>query len=284
MNIFVTGADGFIGKNISDYFENKGFNVYGSVSKKSKINSPKIKVITLNEEFDELIFDKIDVLIHCAFDNKPNSYEKNINGTKLIAETADRNGVKRQIFISSYSSFEAAISEYGKAKFQLEKFFKGKNKLIVRPGLVIGNGGLFERMTRVIKRFPIIPLIGGGEIPFPVITINDLIDCINQILVEDVVGTEFNLFYTEFTNLKSVINIITRLEKCKRLLISIPTWMFIPPLWLAEKIKISLPINLENLKGYSNNMKSPHLSNLDLFSVHNNELYTKVKDLLSNTI
>ena len=259
------------------YFESKDYKVLGSVSKESSANSSKKILIKLNEEFDNTFFNNIDILIHCAFDSKQNAYLKNVNGTKKIAELAQKSGVKRQIFVSSYSAYESALSDYGKAKFELEFFFKEISQTIIRPGLVIGRGGLFERIAGVIKNFPLVPMIGGGKVPFPVITMIDLSECINQIITKNVLGKEFNLFYPDFTDLKAIITIVSKLENRKCISIPIPIGVLVPILWLTEKFKIKLPINLENLKGYSNNYKSPHRSDLDLFSLEKDDLFSKVK-------
>ena len=53
---------------------------------------------------------------------------------------------------------------YGKNKYDLEKWFlKIPHSKVIRPGLVVGNGGIYQRISGFVQRFKYLPLPGGGK-------------------------------------------------------------------------------------------------------------------------
>lgn len=266
MNVFITGINGFIGKNLKNYFSKLGHTVFGSVSKKENAEeSLGVYFINLEGECKETIFKSIDTIIHLAYDRTPGSMETNINGTIEIALKAQKAGVSRQVFVSSYSAFSEARSEYGKAKFILESYFHKNKHSIIRPGLVLGSGGLSARISNLVEKFPIIPLLGGGTQPIPIITIKDLSSCISEILINERPDGEWNLFYEDFSSLRELVSLISKNRNKKRFMLPIPIGIVYPPLWIIDKLHIPFPISLENLRGYSANSASPHQSTISEF-------------------
>ena len=95
--------NGFIGSNLASYLSSINHNIYGSVSEDWKLYNKhklvkKLFVIKLNKPFDETIFNEMDVIIHCAYDDSKHSTATNINGTISISKAANSNKTK-QIFI-----------------------------------------------------------------------------------------------------------------------------------------------------------------------------------------
>src|SRR5262245_18175416 len=89
--------------------------------------------------------DGVDVVIHTAHDFTPSAINTNVKGTLAMEGAAAIAGVERQILISSLSARPDAISEYGRSKLMQEEHFIRNNHTIVRPGTVLGIGGLFGK-------------------------------------------------------------------------------------------------------------------------------------------
>src|SRR4030065_1184640 len=106
---------------------------------------------------------KIDAVIHGAYSRWDRENKINAEGTRLWVEQAEKNGVGLQIFISSISAAEDSVSSYGQKKFEVEKWFIEHNHVVFRLGLVIGNGGIFQTITSMVKKYPLIPLIDSGK-------------------------------------------------------------------------------------------------------------------------
>lgn len=115
MNIFITGAEGFVGRNLVNYLlNNSTFNIYycdnGQFSVPFQLDSNRLfKVCKDISEIQLHNFSGIDVLIHLAAVKKHNSSEDdeldlfntNFIETRRIFNLASKSNVKQIIFSSS---------------------------------------------------------------------------------------------------------------------------------------------------------------------------------------
>ena len=269
MNILITGINSFIGCNLGRYLSGCGHNVYGTVRcpTKTSINFKwliKSFIYELGAPPDPSMFNSIDTVIHLIYDFRPRQMELNIQGTQELCLTAKKGGVNHQIFISSYSARKDAISEYGRTKHALEGFFLKEQGFIVRPGLVLGNGGLFKRMVRLIQKFPVLPLIEDGSGLIPIVNIGILCKAINMIVTSKArVDKEFNLFHPELISLKYLLQQVSHFTKKKIVFMNIPVRLLVLALDFVGKVGIQLPITSDNLMGYIANRNVVHFSTLN---------------------
>ncbi len=172
MNFLITGGCGYIGTNLTKYLLNKGHKVtiidnlwFGNKLKKNK----NLKIIKEDvRNFDKLKITNTYAIIHLAniandptVELNPNlSWEVNVLASKLIADHAVKNKVKKLIFFSSGSVDGVKkenkvtedlklnpISVYNKTKMIAERVFLSyKNNIDIkclRPATVCG---LSERL------------------------------------------------------------------------------------------------------------------------------------------
>ncbi len=266
MNIFITGINGFIANNLVNcLLEQETYSIYGSTSKpKSQIANKLVKHVyplSFSDSIDGNMFQNIDVIIHCAHDFEWGALKKNIQGTIAIAEAARHQGVSKQIFISSLSARSDAITEYGKAKYEIERYFLQHQGIIVRSGTVLGMGGIFGKIVGLMKKFPALPLLDGGKSQMHLIGIMDLCKSISLILNREG-PLEFNLYYSETHTLRTVLTLMKILLQRNVLLIPLPAVLFIWPLEALKRMGVRLPIDVDNLKGFAKSQKTIHHSDL----------------------
>ncbi len=188
MRVFITGVQGFLGSAMAAEFRGRGWLVAGS----ARIpQDPSTVALALGEEPRPGVFAGYEVVIHGAYDPRA-GLERNREGTRRIYAAAARDGVRRQIFLSSYSARPQAPSVYGRMKYELEQFFLAEGQTIVRPGMVTG-GGMFEQLTRSMLRLPVAPVVDGGCDLVPLLDISDFARAMARIVDGDE-GREFNLF------------------------------------------------------------------------------------------
>ena len=191
----------------------------------------------------------VDTLIHCAHDVRVGALENNVRGSMLIAAAAKGAGVRRQLFISSYSAISNAQSEYASAKRRLEEFFRSEGQSIVRPGLVVGRGGMFLKMFKLVSKSPIVPLLDGGRNTIPIVWIEDLARAV-ETLLENGKSGEFNMYSEGPFSLSDVLHAVSQSKGRRTVFVTIPTRWLLPPIRGLESLGIPLPVSSENLAGY----------------------------------
>lgn len=197
----VTGANGYVGSCIANYFIARGWNVLELARRPSSaLDDHRAHVpYELGSPLDTSIFgdSNVSVLIHCAYDFSPVRWQDirrvNVEGSMRLLRAAKKAGVKRIIFISSISAFEGCRSRYGKSKIEGEKIARDLGALIIRSGLVYGNrstGGMFGSLQRTVTKSAIVPLIGSGKYLQYLVHENDLCDLIFRFGTGDIAAPE----------------------------------------------------------------------------------------------
>jgi len=272
VNVFITGINGFIGSALAKTLSERGHVVRGSVSANDKrLTASQFAtecfVIRLNEEFNPQIFRDVEALVHCAHDFRKGQSNRNIEGTKKLAHAAKGEGVKSQIFVSSYSAHEHATSEYGQTKWELERFFSELEQTVVKPGLVVGHGGLFLKMAGFLQNYPLVPLIEGGKGRLPIISIRNLTNSLDQLIENPRSGT-FRLFNAEQVSLRELLLQIKRAGNLKTVLVPTPIQILYLGLWISEKVGLSFQLDIDNLKAFQANQSMTALTDLNEFVSH----------------
>ncbi len=253
--VLITGANGFIAKNISKVLKQAGFFVIGT----SRVTKPvpyydEIFYGVLGEPLKD-VYEKheIEVIIHCAYDKDDIDNIRNAEGTIIWAEQAEKNSVGLQIFISSLSADENASTPYGQKKYETEEWFLKHNHAVLRPGLVIGNGGLFQAMVSIVRKSPVIPLIDMGKTMMYLTDIDILSEIVRDTVMNKIKVERGVIWYVQqempFTFLE-ILKEICKKYKLFRIFIPIPYFAVSLLLNLTEKVKfLKLGLNINNLKG-----------------------------------
>ncbi len=273
MKVLLTGAGSFIGRDLGAYLHGQASTIYGTV-RKDKQDSfkplwlKKIFIMDLNETIERVdasMFEGVNCVIHLAHDFRDNMMETNIEGTRRIAEKAANAGVSMQIFFSSYSARPDAVSEYGMTKYRLEQYFLKEGHTVVRPGLVIGNGGLFLKFFKAVRKFPIIPLPGGGKGEVPIISMRQLCVVIDKIISSPPMpAKEYNIFYPDMTTMKTLIDTMKAVAGSRTVVIPFPTGVLVLASGLGKVLGIKLPFNVDSLRSFRKNQKRIHSSNIGM--------------------
>ncbi len=185
MNVFITGASGFIGKHIREKCKND-FNVF-CLSRK-KIEDKKIKVIigdiTLPSSYEVPAFSYV---FHLASQirsvSRQEYFRVNYEGTKNLLEACKGKNVKKFVYFSSADIYgrinkfplteetpSSPTTNYAKSKLQSEKIVLEYNRyfptVVLRPPAVYGPGNspwqLSSRIFQQVKR-GWFPIIGDGD-------------------------------------------------------------------------------------------------------------------------
>ncbi len=212
--IAITGSTGFVGTNIKNEFEKKGFSVIGIKRDELKDSGKLISIV-----------EKSDIVINLAGANIINrwteSYKKllyssRIDTTKLLIEAMSKVSKKPELFISTsavgiyknngcfdeedyiYSDdFLASLCKEWETQ-ALKAQDLGIRTAIFRFGIILGDGGALGKMLTPFK-LGIGGTIGDGSQYFSFIHIKDLLSAYNFLIENKNLNGIFNLVAPNFT-------------------------------------------------------------------------------------
>jgi nucleoside-diphosphate-sugar epimerase len=267
--VLITGVNGFIGSHLAAHLAKCGHRIVGSTSSEAglRIATPGVAhkvVLRLGGPCDAGILRGIDVVIHCAWDLRQGAIQANIDGTKQLLEVAEQAGVPYQLFLSSYSAHPLAVSAYGGAKLVVQEECLRRGLAAVRPGLVVGAGGLFQRISDIVARHLVVPLVDSGRARVPIIAVADLRRALADIMERRLTGL-FSLFNPDLITLKALMLEIRAAARRRTLLIPVPSRLLLGSLWLMSKVRITPPINVDSLRGLQANLYVKDRSDLPAF-------------------
>lgn len=269
MRIAITGSNGLVGRNLTQYFFSKNWEV-----REFKRNPDKTKknefYYDLNEKLNDQDFNGVDVIIHAAYQayskKNPHADESNLNGTQNLLKLARRINAKF-IYLSTFSAHESAESHYGKSKFEIEKIFNNKTDLILRLGLVMARGGLASSMAEIIQKAPVIPLIGGGKQPLQFIDIHDLCLVIERAIQKNITGI-YNIGSPDVISMRDFNEAIARRIGKSPKFLSVPLPFVYGVLKLIETFGIELSITTEGALGLKHMIKFDTHASLKEFDIN----------------
>ncbi len=274
LKIAVTGANGYLGSCLGDYFAEQSYDVYKLTSRKSP--GEKQVRFTLSEGVEKGFFadHKIDSLVHAAYDftqvKREDIWKINVEGSKKLFKQAAEEGVGRIVFISTMSAYKNCKSLYGQAKLEIEAALNNLGiGVSIRPGLIYStplekSGGMVGAMVKKLQQTSIMPLIGSGEQPLCLVHERDLAKLVdyyvkpeNDLPPENYIIAANPRFYS-FRSILENLAEATRGEKAK--FIPIPwrgVWFGIKT---AETIGLKLGFRSDSVLSLVHQNKEPDFS------------------------
>lgn len=233
MKVLVTGGAGFLGVNLIRYLLERNFEVVSLDIAEFDYKDVKDKICIITGDIRdkaavEQAMKDIDIVVHSAaalpLYTPDEIFSTDIEGTRLLLNSALSNKVKRFIQISStavygipdhHPLFETdkleGVGPYGQAKIEAEQVcleFRGKGMCapIIRPKSFIGPErlgvfALFYDWALSGKNFP---MIGKGNNRYQLLDVEDLCASIYSCMTlpERLVNDTFNIGAKEFTTMK----------------------------------------------------------------------------------
>jgi len=185
MKILITGATGFVGKNLLKAID-KEYDV--RILSRKKLDRKNVYIGDLFDKNLLLEATKVDVVIHLAGITKGNVMKVNSIGTKNLVEACIVNNVEKFIFISSYNAI--LKTKYGKSKKTAESYIRdsGLKYIILRPTVIYGpeNNKDLDMLVNMIKKYSIAIIPGDGEVKLQPLFVNDLVSLISKAIKPDI--------------------------------------------------------------------------------------------------
>lgn len=256
MRILLTGATGFIGKHLLKELL-KNHKVVAIARNPLSMGSSNLKVIygnLLDKKIIEDSMKNIDIVIHLAASldqSDKNIEEINVTLTKTLIEEAKKAKIKKFIFFStekvphSYCNDSYTISKR-KAETIVTAF---KNHLILRPSLVYGPGDTkyISILLSIIRKHPIVPIIGTGNQLLQPIFVKDLVKAVVNGIKNNIKGT-YLLAGPEPISYNNIVQTLINELGLRRITIHIPILIIKPLIFIAEILLKNPPLRISHLE------------------------------------
>jgi nucleoside-diphosphate-sugar epimerase len=253
--VAITGANGFLGSALLDHFTRGGWSVIALVRNADDHQSSQLvtyREYNLERPITPGLLDGAHYLVHTAYikqDSKhPKAFKQNVDAAKALISASHASNLRGNVFISSMSAHHEAISSYGRQKLAIEQLFDGPKDVNLRPGLIVGNGGIVKVMTNFMRTLHIVRLISGGVQPVQFIAVRDLAQAVEKALVTRISGTltiANNKVYSYADFYQSIANHYN----IRVYFVPMPFGLLRAFFGLVKVLRLPLPINEDNLLG-----------------------------------
>ena len=268
LRVMVTGANGFVGRALTDFLINNDIQVVPCIRKsRPEINFGDLSVFECGDIHQATNWQKglygVDVLVHTAArvhvmseksSNPLNEFRKiNVDATLNLALQASKAGVKRFIYLSSvkvngessahgnpFKSSDATspVGDYAISKLEAEKELSalslqtGLEVVIIRPPLIYGPGvkANFAALASAVRRGLPLPVGRVTQNARSMVSIDNMIDFISVCLQHPAASNE--VFMVSDGEDVSTADLIRRMAKVYKRKI----WLIPVPIAVLDKV------------------------------------------------
>ena len=195
-NVAVTGASGFVGKNVRKFLYKNKVNVLG-ISRKNFVKYPtetKIQAKNLLEQQLQKKLKNYDALVHLigiGIESSGSTFEEiNVNLTKNAIKLCKKSGIKKIIYISGLGVSRDSTSSYFASKYKAEQeiISSGLDYTIFRASYIIGKTDhLTKSLSKQMKKGTIV-IPGSGKYRLQPIFVED----VAKIILESILEKKFS--------------------------------------------------------------------------------------------
>jgi NADH dehydrogenase len=257
--ILVTGGTGFIGRHVVARLAEGGKPVRVAARGSRKAGLPDgVEQVTADivsgEGLAEAMAgaDRVAHLVAVITEKGGQRFDAVIRGgTANVVSEAEKAGVKKLVYVSAIGAAQDPKYPYWHAKWQAEQAVAASNLnyTILRPSLVFGpEDDFFNRLQRLIRRAPIVPVAGDGKTRFQPIWVEDVVSCVVACLNEGVHDREIvEIGGSEYYTYNEIIDLIRRKVGTRKPKVHVPLWAMRPGARVLQAVLPSPPVTTDQL-------------------------------------
>jgi len=151
--------------------------------------------------------------------------EANVKCTARLVHASLKRGIKRLVHVGSVAAVRRH-SVYGMSKHEGEEIVRksGIPHVILQPAYIYGSGDEDKTglMLRILKRFPVVPLLGGGNFKIQPVYVDDVVDMVFCALETQHINKSYILAGPEQVALREMLHLFAEGQGLKRLFLPVP--------------------------------------------------------------
>ena len=263
MQIFLTGATGFVGRNMLRRLLDDGHTVRALVRDPEKAGGPALRGVELvaGDVVTAAGLDQglrgCDAVIHLVgiiVERGANTFEQvHYQGTRNVVEAAKRAGIRRFVQMSALGVRADGVAAYQTTKWRAEEEVRkgGIPYCILRPSLIFGPGdGFVTQMMEMMRSAPLWrPVPGSGSPKFRPIFIDDVTACFARALtVEAATNQTIELGGADELTLNEVLKEIARCAGVRKPAIHIPMPIMFAGAFVLQSMLKNPPVTVDQLR------------------------------------
>jgi uncharacterized protein YbjT (DUF2867 family) len=259
--VCITGSTGFVGRHVAQELCSRGLKVRCMVRPTS--NLAPLAGLDIETRWGDITdatslekaLQNIETAVHLVAvirETKGATFETiNLGGTKNLLHAARRMKVKRFIYMSNLGAGPDRRFPLLYTKWQAEEEVKnsGINFVILRPSVMFGRGdGFISVLAEIIRRTPVVPVIGSGKTRFQLISVEDVAACVAQAVKEQTITNKTVLLGgPEHLTYEEIVDLIIERLKLRRRKAHIPVPLMRFVAGAGEKLGLTLPVTSAQL-------------------------------------
>ena len=273
MNAFVTGATGFVGREVVKALRARGMEV------RCLLHAPGRDRVLEGQQVDvhygsvqdpetlKAAFYNVDVAVHLVAiirESHNATFEGVIRqGTENLVAMARSEGVKQFIYVSAIGTIDDPDYPYLYNKWRAEQALIGSGLpyTILRPSILFGEGDEFiNTMAGMVRSFPIIPIAGSGSATFQPLAVDELARCVAAAAGrEDLMEKVIEIGGPDYLSYDDMVDIIAHTYGVRRRKLHIPLAFMRPAVRAMEALLPRPPATTHQLAMLS----IPNVAELD---------------------
>lgn len=264
MKVFLTGATGFVGRNMLRRLLEDGHTVRVLVRDPQKAsalehknNVEPIPGDVVSGAGLALGLEGCDAVIHLVgiiVEKGTNTFEAvHHQGTRNVVEAARRGGIKRFIQMSALGVRADGVAAYQTSKWQGEEEVRssGIPHCILRPSLIFGPGdGFVTQMMETMRKAPLFrPVPGDGEPKYRPIFIDDVTACfVRALTIEAATNQTISLGGADELSLNEILAEIARCAGLRKPVVHMPLPLMFAVAAVAQTLLSNPPVTVDQLR------------------------------------
>lgn len=258
MRVAITGAAGFVGRNvIAALLDAAAGDVRALVRDRSHAARELPSGLDVREvdvtrpETLRGAFADVDAVVHTVAipTERHGSFERvNAEGTRAVVREAERAGVARIVHLSAIGASPESPYPFLRTKGAGQTAVEASPipSVVLRPSILFGPGDDFFPRLRFALRFPIVPLPGGGTARFQPLHVADLALAVRAALAGSVAGT-YEVGGPDPVSYRQLLAEAMRAYGVRRPTMPLPVPLMKPAAFLFERTMADPPVTVRQL-------------------------------------
>ena len=291
MNLFITGASGFIGKSLIKALSgnsavNEIFALYRNIEQVPFI--PKVSPVFGDlDKLPEIRMDAgIDMVVHLAgyfkTESKALCDAVNVQGTRNVITFCRNNNIPKILFFSTINVDLKSKGNYAQSKLTAEEEIKnsGLSYMILRPSLVYRDReGSLGKIIGYAEKLPFVPVFGSGKAKEQPIHIDELTALTTAVIQDFRPGLTLYAAGRDAMPFKELVRTIGRSIGRKPKILPIPAKPVRGLLKLLERAGIHPGISSEQVAHMSEDLAADMNETLKLYPIDLKTFEEHMKDI-----